>query len=117
MRLFGPNGEPEPVSDTRPAILIGAVWPKLGEVTTNGAATAPAPVSRALRRVIRRDGMTVPLLEVSPMIAAISRQGMRDAPPRLWRVRPPVPRGRWSHRPADSRDLQSQGHRARSAQP
>jgi hypothetical protein len=47
MRLFGPNGEPEPVSDTRPAILIGPVCAKPGVVTTNGAAIAPAPVSSA----------------------------------------------------------------------
>ena len=54
MRLFGPNGEPEPVRDTRPASLIGPVWPKPGVVTTNGAAIAAAPVSSAARRVIKK---------------------------------------------------------------
>src|SRR3954447_19152875 len=74
MRLFGPNGEPEPVSDTSPAILIGPVWPKPGVVMTNGAATAPAPVRSALRRVIRRDGMAVPLFDVLSMIAALAAE-------------------------------------------
>src|SRR3954467_14486033 len=74
MRLFGPNGEPEPVSETRPASLIGPVWPKPGVVMTNGAATAPAPVSSALRRVIRRDGMAVPLFDVLSIIAALAAE-------------------------------------------
>src|SRR3954470_13097380 len=74
MRLFGPNGEPEPVSDTRPAILIGPVWPKPAVVMTNGAASAPAQVSSALRRVIRRDGMAVPLFDVLSMIAALAAE-------------------------------------------
>ena len=58
MRLFGPNGEPEPVSETRPASLIGPVWPKPGVVTTNGAAIAAAPVSSALRRVMSDVNLT-----------------------------------------------------------
>src|SRR3954451_3760267 len=78
MRLFGPNGEPEPVSDTSPAILIGPVWPKPAVVMTNGAATAPALVSSALRRVIRRDGMAAPLCFLNDS---------SDQPPRnAWRT-------------------------------
>src|ERR1044072_171229 len=108
MRLFGPNGEPDPVSETRPAILIGPVWPKPGEGMTNGAAIAPAPGGSALRRVIRRDGMAVPF-DVSRMIAAISRQGMRGAPRHRRRGPTPAPRAHWIRRPADSRGLQSPG--------
>src|SRR3954451_16907382 len=100
MRLFGPNGEPEPVSDTSPASLIGPVCPKPVVVMTNGAAIAPAPASSELRRVNTCDDMAVPLFDVLSMIAAISRRGTHGARRHRRQRRQLHPRARFSHRPA-----------------